>query len=101
MIGTPTRWLFALLLLLPPQVTLPDWMRSSQRDLPSEVFPAPTQAAAPAPAAPDITYKDEPYVFERLVHRVRFESDGTSRGEVEERIRVQNDAGVQQWGQLV
>ena len=32
--------------------------------------------------------------------RYRFEADGTGRKEVTARIRVQSEAGVQQWGQI-
>jgi tetratricopeptide (TPR) repeat protein/transglutaminase-like putative cysteine protease len=86
------------------QLTLPDWMRSSARDLPAEVFPAqaPAQTPSPTPApAVDVTYADEPFVIQEARTRVRFENDGTGRREVEARVRVQSEAGVERWGQLI
>ena len=44
---------------------------------------------------------DEAYVFERLRTSYRFENDGTSRRETEAVIRIQSEAGVQAFGQLV
>src|SRR5215213_1496293 len=44
---------------------------------------------------------DEAYVFERLRTTYRFENDGTSRRELEAVIRIQSEAGVQAFGQLV
>src|SRR6202041_2071833 len=40
------------------------------------------------------------FVIEKMQTRYRFEADGTGRKEVIARIRVQSEAGVQQWGQL-
>src|SRR5579863_1296002 len=45
-------------------------------------------------------YSQEAYVIERLQNRYRFEADGTGRKESIARVRVQSEAGVQQWGQL-
>jgi len=45
-------------------------------------------------------YAEESFVIEELHARYRFESDGTGRREISARIRVQSEAGVQQWGQL-
>jgi tetratricopeptide (TPR) repeat protein len=56
-------------------------------------------ASAAAPAKPD--YSQEPFVIERLYRRIHFEKDGTGRREAIFRVRVQNEAGVRQWGQLV
>ena len=41
------------------------------------------------------------FVIEKLHTSYRFESDGTGRREVYARIKVQSEAGVEQWGQLV
>jgi tetratricopeptide (TPR) repeat protein len=66
-----------------------------------------TPAAAAAQAAdsakhdaktPD--YSQESFVIEQMHSRYRFEADGTGRKEATARIRVQSEAGVQQWGQL-
>ena len=69
-----------------------------------------TQAGPPAAKAGDAAaantedkksdYSQEAFVIEHLQSRYRFESDGTGRRETIARIRVQSEAGVQQWGQL-
>ena len=62
--------------------------------------------ATPADSAPaeeketKHDYSQEAFVIEQLRSRYRFESDGTARKETVARIRVQSEAGVQQWGQL-
>ena len=45
-------------------------------------------------------YPQESFVIEQMHSRYRFEADGTGRKETIARIRVQSEAGVQQWGQL-
>ena len=45
-------------------------------------------------------YSQESFVVEKMHTRYKFESDGTGRKELVARIRVQSEAGVQQWGQL-
>src|ERR1700728_5127087 len=45
-------------------------------------------------------YSQEAFVLEQYRTRYRFESDGTGRRETIARIRVQSEAGVQQWGQI-
>jgi Flp pilus assembly protein TadD len=45
-------------------------------------------------------YTQEAFVIEHMLSRYTFESDGTGRRETIARIRVQSEAGVQQWGQL-
>ena len=49
--------------------------------------------------APD--YSQEAYVVELLRTSYRFENDGTGKKEVTARVKVQSEAGVEQWGQLV
>jgi hypothetical protein len=39
--------------------------------------------------------------FERILNRVRFENDGTQVSETEAVIRIQSQAGVEEFGQLV
>ena len=46
-------------------------------------------------------YSQESFVVEQMHTRYRFEADGTGRRETTARIRVQSEAGVQQWGQLL
>ena len=45
-------------------------------------------------------YSQESFVIEQMHSHYRFEADGTGRKETVARIRVQSEAGVQQWGQL-
>jgi len=67
-----------------------------------------TSVAAAAEKAADSTkpepkthdYSQESFVIEQMHSRYRFEADGTGRKETTARIRVQSEAGVQQWGQL-
>lgn len=60
--------------------------------------PAPPGPAIP-PKLPD--HSQESYVIEKLNTTYRFENDGTGRREITARIKIQSDAGVEQWGQLV
>src|SRR5215475_1518694 len=59
----------------------------------------PPLAPPAAPKPPD--HSQEPYVIEKLRNAYRFAEDGTGRHEVYARIKVQSEAGVEQWGQLV
>src|SRR6202051_65208 len=49
---------------------------------------------------PKHDYSQEGFVVEQYHSRYRFETDGTGRKETVARIRVQSEAGVQQWGQI-
>src|ERR1700736_4628929 len=60
----------------------------------------PTEAPADRPFEKKADYSQEAFVIEQLRSSYRFESDGTGRRESIARIRVQSEAGVQQWGQL-
>ena len=60
--------------------------------------PADKAASAVVTTKPD--YAQESFVIEQMHSRYRFEADGTGRKETIARIRVQSEAGVQQWGQL-
>ena len=69
--------------------------------------PSTTPGAAAEKAASSVKveakspgYSQESFVIEQMHSRYRFEADGTGRKEVTARIRVQSEAGVQQWGQL-
>jgi hypothetical protein len=61
------------------------------------------QSGAKAQAAeqkqPD--YSQEAYVIERITTSYRFEKDGAGRREQTFRVKVQSDAGVESFGQLV
>jgi tetratricopeptide (TPR) repeat protein len=64
-----------------------------------ETMPAAAAAAKAAEQQKD--YSQESFVIEKVVTRFRFESDGTGRKETIARVRVQSEAGVEQWGQVV
>src|SRR5271166_6503357 len=57
-------------------------------------------ADASKPDEPKHDYSQEAFVVEQLHSRYRFEGDGTGSRQTVARIRVQSEAGVQQWGQL-
>jgi tetratricopeptide (TPR) repeat protein len=61
---------------------------------------APDETKARTSAGPQ-DYSQESYVIEQTRTLYRFENDGTGRKETIARIRVQSEAGVEQWGQLV
>ena len=69
----------------------------------SPTSPAPQNgtpsAAAPSSLPPD--YAQEPFVIEKYYSTARFENDGTGERDLNVRIRVQSDAGVQALGELV
>jgi tetratricopeptide (TPR) repeat protein/transglutaminase-like putative cysteine protease len=46
-------------------------------------------------------YSDEAFVIEQVRTLFRFEKDGTGRKETIARVRVQSEAGVEQWGQVL
>jgi tetratricopeptide (TPR) repeat protein len=63
-------------------------------------------AQVPAPPSPPLPAKvpdhsQESYVVEKLRTAYRFENDGTGRREISARIKIQSEAGVEQWGQLI
>src|SRR5271166_5221138 len=62
---------------------------------------APTQGPAAKLAESAHNYSQESFVVEQMHTRYRFEADGTGRRETTARIRIQREAGVQQWGQLL
>ncbi|PYX38342.1 MAG: hypothetical protein DMG81_12010 [Acidobacteria bacterium] len=61
----------------------------------------PSAAAAAKAAAETKDYSQESFVIEKVLTRFRFESDGTGRKETIARVRVQSEAGVEQWGQVM
>jgi len=71
----------------------------SSQSNPSEATKSAAEKAADA-AAKAHDYSQESFVIEQLHSTYRFERDGTGRKEVVARIRVQSEAGVQQWGQI-
>ncbi len=59
------------------------------------------QAPSPASSKPKTNNSEEAAVFERISNHVRFENDGTEVSETEAVIRIQSQAGVEEFGQLV
>ena len=69
-------------------------------------IPTPASAQVPGPPAPPIAsapvdHSQEAYVVESMKTTYRFENDGTGRREFYVRVKIQSDAGVSQFGQLV
>jgi tetratricopeptide (TPR) repeat protein len=60
--------------------------------------PAPQQAVATLKAP---SYDKEPYVFELIENKVRFEADGKGQRELSVRVRVQSESAVRELGLLV
>ncbi|MGB6841348.1 MAG: DUF3857 domain-containing protein [Candidatus Sulfotelmatobacter sp.] len=70
---------------------------------PAQSTQTPAALAASAKAtteSPKHDYSQEAFVVEQYHSRYCFESDGTGRRETIARIRVQSEAGVQQWGEI-
>jgi transglutaminase-like putative cysteine protease/tetratricopeptide (TPR) repeat protein len=62
---------------------------------------AQTSTPSPSRQRANSDNSDEAAVFERILNRVRFENDGTEVSETEAVIRIQSQAGVKAFGQLV
>ena len=85
--------------LAPCLLALASFAQKPSDALPTAPAPQkPSDLSKPAEKAHD--YAQESFVIEQLHSRYRFEADGTGRKETTARIRVQSEAGVQQWGQL-
>jgi tetratricopeptide (TPR) repeat protein/transglutaminase-like putative cysteine protease len=71
------------------------------------IMSAEAVAQAPAPSnqktsnAKANSNSEEAAVFERILNRVHFENDGTEVSETEAVIRIQSQAGVEEFGQLI
>src|ERR1035438_6359654 len=74
--------------------------QSKQADKTSAASTAEKAADAAKTEAKHPGYPQESFVIEQMHSYYRFEADGTGRKETKARIRVQSEAGVQQWGQL-
>jgi tetratricopeptide (TPR) repeat protein len=89
-----------------PSASAPASQSSSAAAQPKQAVKTPAAAAAEKAAdavksdAKARDYSQESFVIEQMHSRYRFEADGTGRKDVTARIRVQSEAGVQQWGQL-
>src|ERR1700678_810966 len=64
----------------------------------SDTKPTDTDVSKPDQLKHD--YSQEAFVVEQYRSTYRFENNGTGRKETVARIRVQSEAGVQQWGQI-
>jgi tetratricopeptide (TPR) repeat protein len=58
-------------------------------------------AQPPVPASPALDHSQEAVVIEQARTLYRFEKDGTGRREMHMRVKIQSEAGVQHFGQLV
>lgn len=63
--------------------------------------PAPQLQPPPRVQSEKPDYSQEPYIVNEFRYLASFENDGTGKKVLEADIKVQSDAGVQQWGQLV
>src|SRR5215469_10688154 len=68
---------------------------------PSAAAPAPQKGTASAAEVPSPEYVQEPFLIEKYHSTARFENDGTGERELNVRVHVQSDAGVQALGELV
>jgi len=57
-------------------------------------------ASSSKPGASEEDHSKEAFVIEQFSRKERFENDGTSSGEDTARVRIQSEAGVQQYGLL-
>lgn len=91
---------------------LPNLAAQKLPTAPSEAAKSPEQQKAPKPADDQTAksddqqkdnkdYSQEGFVIEQVRTLYRFEADGTGRKESIARVRVQSEAGVEQWGQVV
>ena len=80
----------------PSSSTIPAEVKKGAKT--SEAKPADTPVSKPEPPKHD--YSQEAFVVEQYRSTYRFEADGTGRKETIARIKVQSEAGVQQWGQI-
>ena len=108
----PMRHLFVTLVFV-AILTIPHrtWAQTdpapTSSDTPSQAQkganPAEVKRSDNPPSKPDEAkrdYSQEAFVIEKYRSVYHFENDGTGRKETIARIRVQSEAGVQQWGQL-
>ena len=72
------------------------WMMSAEA-----VAQAPASSNQKTSNAKANSISEEAAVFERILNRVHFENDGTEVSETEAVVRIQSQAGVEEFGQLV
>jgi transglutaminase-like putative cysteine protease/tetratricopeptide (TPR) repeat protein len=62
---------------------------------------SPASSNTPSPNKKITKDSEESAIFERILNRIRFENDGTEVSETEAVVRIQSQAGVEEFGQLV
>src|SRR5437868_2031184 len=82
------------------QTPKPDASKSTQEPSVQDESKAKTPLAPPAAAEKAADYSQQAFVIERYLTKIHFENNGTSQREQVVRIRVQTQAGVQEFGQL-
>ena len=60
----------------------------------------PAATTKPGISVEAVDYSQEAFVTERYIESFRFENDGTGREQIDARIKINSDAGVQALGQL-
>ena len=85
-----------------PALNKPSESESQGKNADKNPIEGPAQKPDVASKVPEKArdYSQESFVIEQMHSRYRFEADGTGRKELIARVRVQSEAGVQQWGQL-
>jgi Domain of Unknown Function with PDB structure (DUF3857) len=74
---------------------------SGIKSLSAQTGASKSQAKSTEPAKQKPDYSQEAVVVEQLSTAYRFERDGTGQRESSLRVKVQSDAGVERFGQLV
>jgi len=100
----PRSLLFLKALLLACCLVDPNYVRSTRAQSRTQQGPPPAPQITAKPAtlvekSPD--YSQEAFVIEQLLKSYRFEKDGTGQRELNMRVRVQTEAGLERFGQLV
>jgi Flp pilus assembly protein TadD len=88
-----------LFLLLAPSAALASPQAAPSAPLTSRALQNGTPSASAPQSPPD--YAQEPFIIEKYYSTARFENDGTGERDLNVRIRVQSDAGLQALGELV
>jgi tetratricopeptide (TPR) repeat protein len=88
--------IIALVLVLSFVLVTPPISRSQSPAKPAEAAKQPPEAAKQKP-----DFSQEAVVIEQVRTAYRFERDGTGQRELSLRVKVQSDAGVERFGQLV
>src|SRR5271165_69274 len=67
----------------------------------SSSSPSPSPSPSSSPSKQKTKNAEEAAVFDQIFNRVRFENDGTEVRETEAVVRIQSQAGVEEFGQLI